>query len=141
MYILRLGRDEPIKADVEIMNILTNGELNVAGVSLPVGVLSLLKTTKTAAEIKDLFLEMEEKHDDVLPVIIWDAKDESTQSHFGDMSKGMLEAFIEEWGDVEENNKKKVNSLTVDEVLEKITREGMDSLSEEEMTLLKNASK
>lgn len=140
VVILRLGNTHPCEGDFRVMQQLSDGDLkDILGASLPMGVISILNTDRSNQEIIDLFKEVESEND-IYPVMVWDLESVDFSMYLSEMEpiwEGIKEAY--------ENTlaKKLVRGpilKTIDEVLDKISREGMGSLSEQEMALLKKGN-
>ncbi len=137
VVILRLGQPEPCGGDFEVMKKLSDGDLKqILGCSVPFGVMSILNTDKSNEDIVELFKGVE-ADDDNYPVLVWDLDSPDfciylagLQPRFNELKK----AYYETLGDL---RKKEPVLKTIDEVLDKINKDGIDSLSESELALLK----
>lgn len=140
VVILRLGNTQPCEGDFKVMQQLSDGDLkDILGASLPMGVISILNTDRSNQEIIDLYKEVESEND-IYPVMVWDLESVDFNMYLSEMEpiwEGIKEAY--------ENTlaKQRIRGpilKTIDEVLDKINREGMGSLSEQELALLKKGN-
>lgn len=140
VVILRLGNTQPCEGDFKVMQQLSDGDLkDILGASLPMGVISILNTDRSNQEIIDLYKGVESEND-IYPVMVWDLESVDFNMYLSEMEpiwEGIKEAY--------ENTlaKQRIRGpilKTIDEVLDKINREGMGSLSEQELALLKKGN-
>ena len=140
VVILRLGNNHPCEGDFRVMQQLSDEDLkDILGASLPMGVISILNTDRSNEEIIDLFKGVESEND-IYPVMVWDLESVDFSMYLSEMEpiwEGLKEAY--------ENTlaKQRITGpilKTIDEVLDKISREGMGSLSEQELALLKRGN-
>lgn len=140
VVILRLGNTQPCEGDFKVMQQLSDGDLkDILGASLPMGVISILNTDRSNQEIIDLYKGVESEND-IYPVMVWDLESVDFNIYLSEMEpiwEGIKEAY--------ENTlaKQRIRGpilKTIDEVLDKINREGMGSLSEQELALLKKGN-
>lgn len=139
--ILRLGSDKPTTGDLVAISKIChktgkpeNDLIGACGMSLPVGVLSILYTNKTVKEIQDIYKDAAEEVNDCLPVIIFNPYDPNISFDFyhSDVQEMMIQ--FEKEHDI--NNSKCTYSL--DELLDKIKRVGMEGLDNKELARLKS---
>jgi hypothetical protein len=141
MFVLRLGSSHPVKGDYVAVEKIRE-DMNVMGCSVNVGVLNLLMTNKSAEEIRDLFKETAAELGDVLPIIAWRAD----QPEFGAVDidlphvTEMIQSFEQVNGVAILKESKPTRALTMDELLDKISRTGYESLTTEEVARLKSLS-
>lgn len=140
VVILRLGNTQPCEGDFKVMQQLSDGDLkDILGASLPMGVISILNTDRSNQEIIDLYKGVESEND-IYPVMVWDLESVDFNMYLSEMEpiwEGIKEAY--------ENTlaKQRIRGpilKSIDEVLDKINREGMGSLSEQELALLKKGN-
>lgn len=140
VVILRLGNTQPCEGDFKVMQQLSDGDLkDILGASLPMGVISILNTDRSNQEIIDLYKGVESEND-IYPVMVWDLESVDFNIYLSEMEpiwEGIKEAY--------ENTlaKQRIRGpilKSIDEVLDKINREGMGSLSEQELALLKKGN-
>lgn len=137
--ILRLGKDDPCTGDVRAMKKLTGGDLSKAtGASLPFGIISMLYTDLSAEYITNVYIEAE-GDDDMYPVIVWDV-DSTTSGVYLSMLQDIYDELVEASRTLAKDTNGSSIILSIDDVLDKINREGIDSLSERELALLKGGS-
>jgi hypothetical protein len=140
VVILRLGNTQPCEGDFKVMQQLSDGDLkDILGASLPMGVISILNTDRSNQEIIDLYKGVESEND-IYPVMVWDL-----ESVYFNIYLSELEPIWEGINEAYENTlaKQRIRGpilKSIDEVLDKITREGMGSLSEQELALLKKGN-
>lgn len=139
IFILRLGVPVPTVGDMAAVKEIRE-DLNIMGTGTPVGVLSLLMTDKTPEEIKNIFAAAAEETEDTLPVVIFraDAPDAVTIDLGLENVADMIETFEQVNGIKLFTEGKPQCTLTLDELLDKISRTGMDSLTEAEVVRLKS---
>lgn len=137
VVILRLGQSEPCGGDFEVMKELSDGDLKqIVGCSVPFGVMSILNTDKSNEDIVELFKGVEAENDNY-PVLVWDLDSPDFCIYLAELQplfNELKKAYYETLGDL---RKKEPVLKTIDEVLDKINKEGIDSLSEYELALLK----
>ena len=167
VFIIRLGSTEPVKGDIDAMKQI-RPDLNSIGTSIPCGTLSIAMTSKTIPEIMQIYAQINDtmpvivfKAEDssvagidlTLPHIN-DAIEnfnsmyntniptrpasqpqpkspESLEELLGQMEQDLSEAEAEFQDST-------VCELTLDDLLDKITRVGMDKLSQSELARLKS---
>jgi hypothetical protein len=141
MFVLRLGSDNPVKGDYLAVGKIRE-DMNVMGCSANVGVLNLLMTDRSAEEIRDLFKESADELGDVLPVVVWRADQPEFCAVDIDLPHvvEMIQSFEEANGVAILKGSKPTCSLTMDELLDKISRTGYNSLTTEEVARLKSLS-
>jgi hypothetical protein len=141
VVIFRFGNQEPVLADIKAMQILTDGTMLAMGCATPFGVASVVITDRTHAEILEVFKEAADEHDDILPLMVFNYGDVSLHFPFGGV-EGMLECvpqFVEEHEGVQ--GSKEIINMSLDDILDKISKEGMGSLNQEEINFLHKFSK
>ena len=138
MFTLRLGASKP--DDVDVISIYRIREdLNVVGCEVDGNILSLFMTDKSIEELHDIYKDTANEFGVSVSVIIWKAN--QTESLFDIHKPNVKEAIkhFEQLNNISLSNEPKpVVELTVDEILDKISRAGIDSLTQEELTRLKN---
>ena len=138
--IFRLGAPSLLKLDVDAILHLASEDEDLVGTPIPFGLVSLFKTELSADDIKQRYLDTAKELDDHVPIIIWDLLSDSAAYDFRDFPNviDMFNQFTEYHG----INKNVINVvLDLDEILDKISRTGIDSLTDRELSLLKDASK
>ncbi len=133
--ILRLGNSEPIPGDIIAMMEICDRNLHgTFGASLPIGVLSIVKTNKTGDEIKKIFQIAGKESDDILPVIIFDLYDPNVSFDFAIPDvKEMIKEF-EKYYKIDNSE----CEYSLNELLDKIKQVGMEGLSKKELARLKS---
>lgn len=140
VVIFRFGSTTPTVGDMRAMEIITEGSMHAMGCPTPVGIASVVYTNFSIEEISNHFKTAAEEASDLLPILAF---------YWGDENIGVnmeCEAFLEMMSCADDfiqdsEQQKPVVTLSLDDVLDKISREGIDSLSQEEMTLLINESR
>lgn len=141
MFVLRLGSDHPVRADYSaIQNI--REDMEVMGCPAGIGIINLFMTDKSAEQIRDLYKEAASEAGDTLPVVVWraDRPDACTFDIDLPQINEMVKVFEEKHSVAIRKGSKPVCDLTMDELLDKITRMGFDSLTGEEVARLKKLS-
>ncbi len=141
MFVLRLGSDHPVKSDyIAIQKI--REDLNVMGCPAGSGILNLLMTDLSVEEIRDVFKKTASELNDMLPVVVWRADQPEFCAADIDLPhvKEMIKAFEEVNSVAILKESKPTCALTMDELLDKISRTGYESLTAEEVALLKSLS-
>jgi len=131
MIVIRLGIPQPCKGDMVAAKLIRE-DLNITGSAIPVGVVNIFKTDKSVSEIVDIFRQAESEAEDNLPVVVF--KLEDRESCGMKLNQDHIDNLIQEF---EAAERKQVN-MTLDDLLDKIHREGMSSLTEPERDLLKS---
>lgn len=141
MFVLRLGSTDVITGDMMAMKKIRE-DMDVMGCPVEVGILSILMTDKSAEEIRNVFKEAAKELDDILPVVVWRADQPETCAMDMDFPhvNEMIEAFNGKNQLSLPEKSKPIHDLTIDDLLDKISRTGYDSLTDEEVTLLKKLS-
>ena len=139
IFILRLGLPVPTVGDMAAVERIRE-DLNIMGTGTPVGVLNLLMTDKTPEEIKNMFAAAAEETGDTLPVVVFRANaPDAIAIDLGlENVAEMIETFEKTHGITLFKEGKQQCQLTLDQLLDKISRTGMDSLTEEEVARLKS---
>ena len=111
--------------------------MNAMGAPFPLGVVSVLYTDLSASDINKVFKDVEDEIGDVLPVIVFNYGDPNI---IMDLRLDNIEDMMSEVDEFVEDQKPIVH-LTLDEILDKISRTGVESLDSEELALLKSFAK
>jgi hypothetical protein len=141
MFVLRLGKNQPVKGDLIAMEKIRE-DLNIMGCPVDFGILNILMTDLSAEEIRDLFKEAADEMGDTLPVVVWRADQpefnafDLDQPHVNEM----IQFFEEANGLAILKGSKSTCYLSLDDLLDKISRAGFNSLTSEEVALLKSLS-
>jgi hypothetical protein len=145
IVIFRFGSPMPTIGDFEVINQITNGERNAVGMGTPIGSLAIVLTEYTASEIKDLYSEASERHNDSLPVMVIDWASDSAafdfHPHMFPNFEEMNAEFEESFGGQCEAKAKTIQcTLSLDELLDLVKQKGVKNLSAEELKRLKDLS-
>ena len=141
VVVLRFGSSTPVRSDMVVGERLVEGRLDrAAGVSFPMGFASVFLTRFTPAEIGKIYQEVAEELGDTLPVQVFYVDDPNV--HVDLLTPGydgMIKAAKQEWlGDGAGPDPVEHVDLTLDQLLDKIHRVGVDGLSPAEMARLKS---
>ena len=141
VFVLRLGSDKPVKGDITAVSKIRE-DLDVSGCSIGVGILNLMMTDLTVEEIRGIYKESAEEVGDFLPIVIWRAdQPEHCAIDLGiPIVSEMIQKFEEQHGPILGGPAKPTCNLTLDELLDKISRAGVESLTQEEVARLKSLS-
>jgi hypothetical protein len=137
VVVLRFGIPKPSVGDIEAINRLTNGSMEAMGCAHPIGMVSVLYTDLELSEIKQIFNDVEGDTGDFLPVMIFNWGDPNVQF---DLKTEDIEDMLNHIPTFCEDQKEVV-VLTLDDILDKISRTGVESLEQEELALLKSFAK
>jgi hypothetical protein len=137
VVVLRFGISKPSVGDIEAINRLTNGSMEAMGCPHPIGMVSVLYTDLELSEIKQVFNDVEKDVNDFLPVMIFNWGDPNVQF---DLKTEDIEDMLNHVPTFCEDQKEVV-VLTLDDILDKISRTGVESLEQEELALLKSFAK
>lgn len=137
VVVVRLGVMNPTIGDIEAIKRLTHGSMHAMGAPFPLGLVSVLYTDLSPAEVNQVFKDVEDEVGDNLPVIAFNYGDPSISM---DLKLDNIEEMLSE---IEEfiDGHKPIVTLSLDDILDKISREGVASLDSEELALLKSFSK
>jgi hypothetical protein len=114
----------------------------------PTGMLYAIHTDKTHKEVLEIFKERETANEDSIPVVIWNAQHGGF--NFGmpnEVYDPIAQTIKEQTGiDISRENKepevkKETCTLQLDDLLDKISGEGLDSLSDPELARLEFLTK
>ena len=143
--IIRFGGNEPLDQDIAAINAIC-GEDNLdgqMGMPLPVGIMSLVYTESTIDYISKVYNILMKETDEILPFMVFKLYDNSVNFDFclhkinDKISfKDMKEAFEKHHG---LNNNKTIWSM--DDLLDRISKVGVNGLTEEETAALQELSK
>ena len=141
VFVLRLGDDKPVKGDIAAVTKIRE-DLDVAGCSIGVGILNLMMTDLTVEEIKGIYKEAAEEVGDFLPIVIWRADQPEHCALDLDIPvvSEMIRIFESNHGPIAGGPARQACTLTLDELLDKISRAGVESLTKEEVARLKSLS-
>ena len=142
-FVFRLGLPEILSIDQIALGQISYNDNDLVGASLPFGLLSLINTDLSADEIVDRYKSAAGELHDHAPVIVWAFDDPNSGMDLSDYTNvsDMISDFIEMHDlDTPTKNDIETTPLDLDSILDKISREGMDSLTASELSHLKNAS-
>lgn len=134
IFILRLGVPELVKADALLLKPILDDNDIILGTALPFGIINMVTTSLSVEDLIKLTAQVESESDDNLPVVIWERGKGAGMNldNFENIAE-MIQEFDEKTAP-----KKVYIRMSIDDVLDKISKSGMDSLSETELSLLKS---
>lgn len=135
LAILRLGKETPITGDAVMLAGLVKND-NMIGGPVPGGIVTLIYTEASKSDIVRLAKEAEVELDDCLPVFVWDIDEDVTNIDGFEVYQEMVKQFNEMTG----KSGPSVIHMSIDDVLDKINRSGLESLTDEELSLLKSSN-
>ena len=145
LIILRFGSAMPTQKEHAIISLITGGTIEATGCSTPFGVLSIVNTTMTPAEVTLLFDKVARETDDALPTIVFDPEGPvgfSFHPEFFKHYEEANEAFELNHGTGLSYPKVITEcTLSLDELLDLVKDKGLDHFTEAELTRLKELSK
>jgi hypothetical protein len=139
LIIFRFGSALPTQKEHAIMGLITGGTSEATGCSTPFGVLSIVNTSMTPAEVTALFNRVAAETDDSLPTIVFEADGSvgfNFHPEFFNHFEECNQAFDESFGTP--TNK---CTLSLDELLDLVKSKGLDNFTEVELTRLKELSR
>jgi hypothetical protein len=139
LIIFRFGSALPTQKEHAIMGLITGGTSEATGCSTPFGVLSIVNTSMTPAEVTSLFNRVAAETDDSLPTIVFEADGSvgfNFHPEFFNHFEECNQAFDESFGTP--TNK---CTLSLDELLDLVKSKGLDNFTEVELTRLKELSR
>lgn len=146
IFIVRFGIDHVVDVDRLAIGDLQLEEADILGCSLPIGIISIVTTDLKPSELSDRYSQARLDLNDHAPVIVWDPR--SDKAHFNLVQDfPVVKDLIDEWEAHfdedffgEKNIIEKTCTMSLDELLDKISREGKESLSPLEFARLKSFS-
>lgn len=139
LIIFRFGSALPTQKEFAIIDQITEGTQSATGCSTPFGVISIVKTSMTPAEIVQLFDQVAKEYGDSLPTIVFEEGD-SASSNFDP-------TFFKEFAECNREFERHVNvgqlqcTMSLDELLDLVKEKGLSNFTEAELTRLKELSK
>jgi hypothetical protein len=137
VFLIRFGMPIPTQGDQQAIERIGCRETSV-GAGSPFGVISIIGTDKSPAQIVQIFKEVEAEMEDQLPIIVWVEGDQASAN----LSEGFFEHFkpmSAEW-DREFGNVKKKCTMSLDELLDLVQAKGLQNFTAEELQRLKDLS-
>jgi hypothetical protein len=138
LFLIRFGTPMPTPGDQMAIDRVGCRETSV-GAGSPFGILSIFGTDKSPAEVMQIFKEVAAEIGDHLPIIVWE---EGNQVAF-DLDPQFFEHFEpmnEEW-EKSYGAQPKRCTMSLDELLDLVSKKGLANLSTEELTRLKELSR
>lgn len=139
LIIFRFGSNHPTQKEYTIIDAITGGTQRALWCSSRFGVISIVESEFSPSEITSLFKDVAADESDSLPVIVWDPEGEAGFH----LCPQMFINFEET--DAEFNKRfgytRSKFELSLDELLDLVKAKGLDNLSTEELTRLKELSK
>jgi hypothetical protein len=143
IVIFRFGVGAPTQGDYLAIDRITNGEKNACGMGTHFGIMSIVSTSMSPQEIRELFAEIEKETDDALPIIVYDAASEGASALFSEgffpNFKEMEAEFDQEYGTA--SPERVQCTLSLDELLDLVSKKGLLNLTVEELQRLKELSR
>ena len=139
LIIFRFGSALPTQKEHALMGLITGGTSEATGCSTPFGVLSIVNTSMTPAEVTSLFNRVAAETDDSLPTIVFEVDGSvgfNFHPEFFNHFEECNQAFDESFGTP--TNK---CTLSLDELLDLVKSKGLDNFTEVELTRLKELSR
>ena len=146
IVIIRFGKPTLVSSEIKAMfekGLVTSPECGCSGNLGMEGHIMLLNTDLSAQEVVDVFKEAEEEAGDNLPMFAFNLVDcglNLKDDTFKNVHE-LIAVYKERFGLNDLELGKEVCTMGLDELLEKISREGIDSLTEEEHAHLKSLKK
>ena len=139
VFVMRFGVPTPTRGDM--MAIKTIGCMETSsGCGTPFGILSIFGTDKSPSEIAQIFKEAAMECNDNLPVMVWEQGD-TVGLHLDQAFFEHFEPMNAEWEKEFGSGAIKKCTMSLDDLLDIVAMKGMKSLTEEQLTRLKELSK
>lgn len=140
LIIFRFGSAMPTQKEFGIINQITGGTSRAVGCGTRFGVISIVESSMTPAEIVQLFDGVAKEHHDSLPTIVLDAESPAAAFNF---DPEFFESFEECNREFDESFGKPSTkcTLSLDELLDLVKAKGLERFTEEELKRLKELSK
>jgi hypothetical protein len=147
--VLRLGDERPMEADVQSILTITEGSGRAVGMPIPrSGVLHIFYTELSQEEVKDIFVTVFENAEIPHPIFVFDFDTESNVRNWvSDDSLATFEKDVVGYFDAMETSTpepapaRNTVSLSLDELLDRVSSKGIASLSADELAQLEKLSK
>lgn len=145
IFIIRLGKDKVVDIDRLAIGDLQLEEADILGCSISLGIISLVTTDLSPSELVDRYSQAASDLNDHGPVVAWDPRSEDASFNLV-KDFPIIKELINEWEAhfdedlIPEKNKIEVCDMTLDQLLDKISREGKESLTPTEFARLKSFS-
>jgi hypothetical protein len=137
VFFIRFGMPTQTLGDQQAMDQIGARDTSV-GAGSPFGIISIVGTDKSPAEIVQIYKDVAAEMQDELPIIAWLEGDQAAAN----LSAGFFEHF-EPMNKVWENEfgrAKKECTMSLDELLDLVKQKGVKNLSTEELKRLKDLS-
>ncbi len=143
IFILRLGIETIVEIDKVSVGHLQEELEDIAGCSLPFGILSIINTDLSPKELKDLYVQAAEELGDHAPVVVWDPSSKDATFDLRDFPqvKDMIDAWEAHYDKDLIPQKNDMCNMTLEELIDKVGRTGRDSLTPLEFARLEFLSK
>ena len=82
LIIFRFGSAMPTQKEFGIINQITGGTSRATGCGTRFGVISIVETSMTPAEIMQVFDQVAKEHQDSLPTIVFEAESQAAAFNF-----------------------------------------------------------
>lgn len=147
--IIRMGKNEVISGDVKAISEI-QPDLKAMGMPLgDSGVLSIVYTELSKQEIIDVYLDVANQLDDIIPVAVFECDHAHLNEFKSILTIPGVKQFIKEYESIfnrsvltrsDSPSDRPQCELTLDQLLDKITRVGLDQLTQPELARLKSLS-
>ena len=139
VFVLRFGVPGPTRGDHMVIDTIGCRETS-AGCGTPFGVLSIFGTDLSPSEVTAIFKQVELECNDQLPVLVWTDGD-AIGVHLSPEFFEHFEPMNAEWERCHGTSAIKRCTLSLDELLDIVAMKGMDGLTEDQLTRLKELSR
>lgn len=145
--VLRLGSTTPMQADILSIGTITEGSGRAVGMPIPdTGVLHIFYTELSQEEVKDIFVTIFENAEVPHPFFVFDfEKDTNIRNWLSDEALATFEKDVVGYFDEMETSTpapaRETITLSLDELLDRVSSKGIASLSADELAQLEKLSK
>lgn len=147
--VLRLGSTTPMQADILSIGTITEGSGRAVGMPIPeTGVIHIFYTELSQEEVKDIFVTIFENAEVPHPFFVFDfEKDTNIRNWLSDEALATFEKDVVGYFDEMETSTpapapaRETITLSLDELLDRVSSKGIASLSADELAQLEKLSK
>jgi hypothetical protein len=140
LIIFRFGSGMPTQKEYSIIDQITGGTRRATGCGTRFGVISIVESIMTPAEIVQLFDQVAKEHQDSLPTIVLEAESQAAAFNFDPEFFEHFEECNREF-DKSFGTPSNKCTMSLDELLDLVHKKGVSGLTEAELTRLKELSK
>jgi hypothetical protein len=145
IFILRFGKDMLLDVDRLALGELQISEGDILGCSISLGVLSLVLTDESPSDLENRYKDAATMLNDIAPIVVWDpaSKDAAFDLTAFPQVFEMISEFEKHNNLSILNTKNEVITcnMSLDELLDKVSQSGQNSLTPLEFDRLKSFSK